>query len=207
MPAGSFKPLPRSFYRRSTLQVARDLLGATLVRRTTRGTLAGRIVEVEAYIGEDDPACHASHGRTARTEVMYGPPGHAYVYFTYGMHFMLNVVTEREGYPAAVLLRALEPRLGAAEMRRRRARSPDWQLASGPARLCRAFAIDLRFNGADLVGTPLFIAKGEPPQEPIRWSRRIGIREGRDRAWRAFLAGNRSVSRGRPGLPPRRRSA
>jgi DNA-3-methyladenine glycosylase len=187
--------------------VAQDLLGCILVRHTARGTLAGRIVEVEAYIGEDDPACHAFHGRTARTEVMYGPPGHAYVYFTYGMHFMLNVVTEREGFPAAVLLRALEPLAGLAEMRRlsRRA-SGDGQLTSGPARLCRAFGIDLRFNRASLREGELLITRGPTPAESVVWTPRIGIREGRDRFWRASLSGNRFVSRGRPGVaPPKRR--
>lgn len=175
------------------------------MRPTPRGALAGRIVEVEAYIGEDDPACHAFHGRTARTQVMYGPPGHAYVYFTYGMHFMLNVVTEREGFPAAVLLRALEPLAGVREIRRRRGAAPEWALASGPARLCRAFGIDRRFNGADLISAPLYIARGQPPAEPILWTPRIGIREGRDRPWRAFLSGNPSVSQGRPGVAPARR--
>jgi DNA-3-methyladenine glycosylase len=199
----SWNPLRRSFFHQPTMKVAESLLGAVLVRRAGRAELAGKIVEVEAYIGEDDPACHAYHGRTERTEVMYGPPGRAYVYFTYGMHFMLNVVTEPEGFPAAVLIRALEPLAGIETMRRRRGGVPDRELTNGPAKLCAALAIDGRHNRADLLRSPLFIAAGAPPDPAsIRWSPRIGIREGRDRAWRCFVDGSPYVSRGRPGVPP-----
>ncbi|MEK6606151.1 MAG: DNA-3-methyladenine glycosylase, partial [Myxococcota bacterium] len=136
-------PLGREFYERPTLAVARDLLGCVLVHEAGGVRRAGRIVEVEAYVGQDDRACHAARGRTRRTEVMFGPPGRAYVFLVYGMHHCLNVVTEREGFPAAVLLRALEP-LDLPE-------GIDGS-ASGPGRLCRAMAVDRRMNGADLTG-------------------------------------------------------
>lgn len=202
-----WKPIPRSFYRRPTLDVARDLVGTVLVRRLRGRDIAGRVVEVEAYIGEDDPACHAFHGRTARTDVMYGPPGHAYVYFTYGMHFMLNVVTEREGFPAAVLFRALQPLLGLSSMRERRRGAPDSLLTNGPARLCAALGVDLRLNRCDLTRGPLFLAEaqGPPPRESIVWTARVGIRDGLDRIWRCYERGNAFVSKGRPGVPPKRK--
>ncbi len=198
-------PLPRSFYRRPTLEVARGLLGTLLVRHLDDHILAGRIVEVEAYIGEEDPACHAHRGLTPRTEVMYGPPGYAYVYFTYGMHFLLNAVTEREGFPAAVLIRAVEPLDGIAQMRRLRGPRTDQELTSGPARLSAAFGIDLGLNRTDLTCPPLYIAAPTGPAlESIRWTARIGIRHGRRRQWRCFLEGNLFVSRGRPGIVPAR---
>jgi DNA-3-methyladenine glycosylase len=201
-----FVPLPRSFYRRPTLEVARGLLGTTLVRHLDDRILAGRIVEAEAYIGEEDPACHAHHGLTTRTQVMYGPPGYAYVYFTYGMHFLLNAVTEREGFPAAVLIRAVEPLVGITEMRRLRGHRADRELTSGPARLSAAFDIDLGLNRADLTCPPLFIAEPiDAAPGAVRWTARIGIRSGRRRPWRCFLEGNPFVSRGRPGIAPARR--
>lgn len=200
-------PLPRSFYERPTLDVAGELLGAVLVRHLDTHVLAGRIVEVEAYIGEDDPACHAHRGLTPRTKVMYGPPGFAYVYFTYGMHYLLNAVTEREGFPAAVLIRAAEPLAGIAHMRQLRGPRTDRELTSGPARLCGAFGIDLDFNRSDLTRPPLYIAAPtESTREPVRWTARIGIRNGRSRTWRCFLDGNSFVSRGRPGVAPSRKN-
>jgi len=151
--------LPRAFFARETRQVARSLLGARLVRIDRSRRLSGIIVEAEAYIGEADLGCHARHGRTPRNAVMFGAPGHAYVYFTYGMHWMLNVVTEAEGRPAAVLLRAIWPVEGVAAMQRRRDRKP---LADGPGKLCQALAVDGRLNGHDLCrpGARLFIEKG-----------------------------------------------
>ena len=143
-------PFSAAFYARPTLSVARDLLGARLVRMQNGVKLSGTILETEAYIGETDLGCHARAGKTARTRIMYGPPGRAYVYFTYGMHWMLNVVTEAEGFPAAVLIRALELESGEALVaaRRSKARRADW--TNGPAKLAQAFGIDQNQNGIDL---------------------------------------------------------
>jgi len=150
--------LPRLFYARPTLTVARRLLGQRLVRMDGNARLSGLIVEAEAYVGSQDQGCHAKSGHTARNASMWGQPGHAYVYFTYGMHWMLNVVTEDDGFPAAVLIRALLPVEGLKVMRRRRAGKP---LADGPAKLCQALAIDRSFDGHDLCGAraELFIEK------------------------------------------------
>ncbi len=151
--------LTRSFFNRDTRQVARDLLGARLVRLDRGRRLAGLIVEAEAYIGEEDLGCHARSGRTSRNEVMFGKPGHAYVYFTYGMHWMLNIVTEDEGRPAAVLLRGMWPTEGERVMWRRRGREP---IADGPGKLCQALGIDAGFNGHDLCRPQarLFLERG-----------------------------------------------
>jgi DNA-3-methyladenine glycosylase len=145
--------LSSDFYNRPTLTVARQLLGCRLVRILDGVRLSGVIVETEAYIGESDLGCHAKAGRTPRTQVMYGPPGRAYVYFTYGMHWMLNAVTEAEGFPAAVLIRAIEVEegLGVVESRRARAKRADW--TNGPAKLTLAFGIDSSQNNADLTTT------------------------------------------------------
>ncbi len=192
--------LPREFYDRDTLLVARELLGQRLVRLLNGERLVGRIVEVEAYIGETDQACHASCGRTARNAVMYGPPGHAYVYFIYGMHHCLNVVTEGEGSPAAVLIRALEPLAGVATMRRLRQGRPDRELTNGPAKLCQALNIDRTFNGVDLCAPgPLFIEAGTPVNEAeVGTGPRVGVR-GDEQAltapWRFFVRSNPFVSR------------
>jgi DNA-3-methyladenine glycosylase len=140
-------PFERAFFDRSTLQVARDLLGARIVHRQRGIRLVGLIAETEAYIGETDLGCHAHHGRTTRTEVMYGPAGHAYVYFTYGNHWMLNVVTEGEGYPAAVLIRAIQPIEGASTMSRRRKGRDTF----GPGKLTQALGITGAQHGVDLV--------------------------------------------------------
>ena len=147
------EPLPQSFYERGTLTVARELLGARLVRIFDGERLSGIITETEAYIGETDLGCHAKAGKTKRTQVMYGPPGRAYVYFTYGMHWMLNAVTEAEGFPAAVLMRAVETEegLGVVASRRAKAKKADW--TNGPAKLTLAFGIDSHQNGVDLTVT------------------------------------------------------
>jgi DNA-3-methyladenine glycosylase len=193
--------LPRSFYERPTLAVAEELLGKVLVHRTAGGVAAGMIVETEAYIGEDDPACHAAPGPTRRNEPLYGPPGIAYVYLNYGIHYLVNAVTEAEGHPAAVLIRALEPVDGIALMTRRRA--PDGrhvaehELCRGPGNLTRALGITLANNRFDLVAGALVIEDRGFRPGPVSWGPRIGIRVAVDRPWRCWIAGNRSVS-GRP---------
>ena len=170
------RPLPAGFYARDTELVARDLLGATLecVARGVR--CRGRIVETEAYTGEEDLACHAAAGRTARTEVLYGPPGRAYVYFVYGMHWCVNAVTRRTGLPSAVLIRAVEPIEGIAAMRRRRGVQRDRDLTNGPAKLCEAMGITGAFNGLSLQTSPLRILRGEHvPDDDVAVTKRIGI--------------------------------
>lgn len=193
--------LDRSFFARDTLEVARDLLGRRLVRIVEGRRVSGRIVEAEAYVGEEDEASHASPGLTKRNASMYGPPGHAYVYLIYGMYHCFNVVTGRRGFPAAILIRALEPDEGLEVMRERRDHRPDEALTSGPGRLCEALAIDLRFDSADLcaVEASLFLEVGEPiPDERVAASPRVNVRG--DTAalsvpWRFYVEGNRYVSR------------
>jgi DNA-3-methyladenine glycosylase len=172
-------PLPRQFYARPTLEVARDLLGRRLVRTVDGRRLAGRIFEVEAYIGETDRASHAARGRTARNRTMYGLPGCAYVYFIYGMYYCLNVVTESEGFPAAVLVRAIQPEEGVDVMLANRARpTPARALADGPGKLCQALAIDRRLDGHDLtMGQELWIEAGQPlADEAVTTTARINVR-------------------------------
>ncbi|HKZ56029.1 MAG TPA: DNA-3-methyladenine glycosylase [Anaerolineales bacterium] len=162
-----FLRLDRAFYARSTERVARELLGQRLVRLEPDGSrLTGLIVETEAYIGTEDLGCHARAGRTDRNASMWGPPGHAYVYFTYGMHWMLNFVTEDEGRPAAVLLRATLPLEGLEIMRLRRSARPDPELTDGPAKLCRALQIDRRFDGHDLCSSDSRLFVEQRPQAP-----------------------------------------
>jgi DNA-3-methyladenine glycosylase len=196
------RPLSRSFFERPSPEVAPDLLGRVLVRRLPSGvTVAVRIVETEAY-QEDDPASHSYRGRTPRTEVMFGRPGHLYVYFTYGMHFCMNVVTGLEGEGSAVLLRAGEPLAGVDEMRERRGVDDVRLLCSGPARLCQALGVARAENGADLVrGSTLGLREGTPvPAARIAASRRVGIRSGVERPWRFVERGDPFVSRARPRL-------
>ncbi|MGH2679086.1 MAG: DNA-3-methyladenine glycosylase [Actinomycetota bacterium] len=192
--------LPRSFYARDATEVARDLLGHVLVRASLDGGRAtARIVEVEAY-GPDDPASHAFRGRTKRNEVMFGPPGHLYVYFTYGMHFCMNAVAGRAGQGTAVLLRAAQPLEGVPAMMGRRGREQVLDLCSGPARLAQAFGVGREENGADLVsGEALWVERGSR-SEPIATGIRVGVRE-TARSWRFWLEGSPFVSRGRPGPP------
>lgn len=188
--------------------MARALLGTLLVRRRGATLLVGRIVETEAYVGEADRACHAFAGPTTRNAVMYGEPGHAYVYFVYGMHDMLNVVCRPAGEPEAVLVRAVEPLFGLEAMRRRRRARRDLDLANGPGKLCRAFAITRAQNGADLAGPELWIAPGWRRRgETLGRGPRIGVDyAGADaqRPLRFYLEGNPCVSR-RPGASRRRR--
>lgn len=191
--------LNRDFYERPTLEVALELLGQRLVRILNGQRLSGLIAEVEVYIGEEDRACHASVGRTPRNEAMYGPAGHAYVYLIYGIHHCLNVVTEAEGFPAALLIRAIEPTEGIESMRARRPGRLDDQLTNGPAKLCQALAIDLGLNEADLCrGETLFLEQGERvADDAIVATPRVGVRGdelARTRPWRFHLQGNRYVS-------------
>lgn len=194
--------LSRDFYSRPTLEVAEDLIGKVLVHETAAGRAAGIIVETEAYIGESDPACHAAPGPTSRNAPLYGPPGIAYVYLNYGMHYLVNAVTEAEGSPAAVLIRALEPVEGEALMRRRRARGTGRrahafdaaELCRGPGNVTRALGISLEHNRRDLTGSPLRIEdRGIRPPE-VSWSPRIGINVGVEWEWRCSKVGSPAVS-------------
>ena len=190
--------LPRAFYQQSTIDVAKQLLGKYLVRQHAEGLTVGRIVETEAYVGPQDLACHASKGRTARTEVMFGPAGHAYVYFIYGFYYMLNLVTERQDHPAAVLIRAAEPVTGLDLMKARRRLEKLRDLASGPGKLCQAFAIDRSLNGADLCDGILYIEDHGEPRPKFQATPRIGVNyagKWKDKRYRFFVRGSDFVSR------------
>lgn len=205
--------LPSSFYDRATLLVAQELLGSTLVHATPDGVAAGMVVEAEAYIGEDDPACHAAPGPTRRNHLLYGPPGVAYVYLNYGIHYLVNAVTEAEGKPAAVLIRALAPVRGVELMRARRAEAgrsvtgralransaavPDADLCRGPGNLTKALGITLAQNGTALSSNTLWIERGSAPAASVAWGPRVGIRVGVERPWRCWIDGHPSVSGGR----------
>ena len=196
------RTLPREFYARPTLDVARDLIGKALVHETSSGIASGIIVEVEAYIGESDPACHAAPGPTRRNAPLYGPPGIAYVYLNYGIHYLVNAVTEPAGSPAAVLIRALEPFEGEPLMRRRRARFAgrpadafaSVELCRGPGNLTRALGISLRQNQRDLTGSSLRIDDPDLPAREVAWSRRVGITVGVEAEWRVYAVGSAAVS-------------
>jgi DNA-3-methyladenine glycosylase len=201
----STRRLPRSFFARPSPEVGPDLLGRILVRKVGDGRLlTARIVEAEAY-QEDDPASHSFRGRTNRTEVMFGPPGHAYVYFTYGMHHCMNVVTGSTGEGSAVLLRAAEPLEGLEEMARRRGTNDPRALCSGPGRLCQALGIDRAENGLDLVrGRLLWLLEGAPvAPSTISVGPRVGITSGTERPWRFSVQGDRFVSPARLAMPVR----
>ena len=188
--------LPRQFFARDPVVLARDLLGRVLFYRTPDGLLAGRIVEAEAYTGEADPASHAFRGRTARNAVMFGPAGHAYVYFTYGMHHCLNVTADAPGTAGAVLLRALEPLAGVEIMRARGDHGPESRLLSGPGKIGRAFGLSLEDNGRDFTRGPLGLAAGSPvPDREVTTSRRIGISRALDLPYRFAVIGSRSLSK------------
>jgi len=197
--------LDRAFYDRPTLVIVPELIGKVLVHRARYGLTSGVIVEVEAYVGQEDPACHAAPGPTRRNQPMYGEPGHAYVYLNYGVHFLFNIVTEAAGSPAAVLVRALEPAEGLALMRRRRARGRgmaglrDSDLCRGPGNLARAMGITIRHNREDLCGSRLYLEdRGIVPGQ-LAWSPRVGISAGADRPWRCHAASHPSVSGPRGG--------
>jgi len=202
MAARTSQPLPRNFYARPTRTVARELLGCRLVRQLNGVRLSGVIVEAEAYIGEGDLACHAKAGRTPRTAVMYGLAGFSYVYFTYGMHWMLNVVTEERDFPAAVLLRAIEPLEGIETMQGLRGGKDLRSIGSGPACLTQALGITRAENGLDLctLDSRLWIEQGEIiPKRNLAVSPRIGLGNTPEpwlsKPWRYFVGGNPFVSR------------
>jgi len=194
--------LSRDFYARPTLDVARALIGKVLVHDTSAGLASGVIVETEAYIGESDPACHAAPGPTARNAPLYGPPGIAYVYLNYGIHYLVNAVTESEGSPAAVLIRALEPLEGEGLMRRRRARGTgrsarDFtaaELCRGPGNLTRALGITLRQNSSDLTASALRIEDRRLEARDVAWTPRIGINVGVEWEWRCVAVGSDALS-------------
>jgi DNA-3-methyladenine glycosylase len=203
--------LPRSFYGRPVLDVAPDLVGRVLVRDLPDGIrLAVRVVETEAY-RQDDAASHSYRGRTARNATMFGPPGHLYVYFTYGMHHCMNVVTSGDPGASAVLIRAGEPLLGLEAMRRHRSGRPIRDLCRGPGRLCQALAVDRDLDGADLVGVgPVWVGAGRGIPPSVVVTRRIGIRRDADRPWRfvesssPFASGPAGARAGSPTRPSRR---
>ena len=190
--------LPKSFFSRSTVKVAKELLGQILVHKTPEGITSGKIVEVEAYLPKKDPGCHAARGKTPRNEVMFGPAGHAYVYFCYGAHFLFNVVTEKEGVPGAVLVRALEPLKGLSLMARRRGislgREKDLRnLANGPGKLVQAMGLNRKHNRAPLFEKTIYLEKSNR-KERVGITTRIGITEGFQLPLRFFLKGNPFIS-------------
>lgn len=203
------RSLPTSFYDRPTELVARDLLGAVLEHESPEGIASGKIVETEAYLGPDDPACHAVAGRTERTWHLHGPPGTAYVYFIYGVHWCFNAVTREEGHGSAVLVRAIEPVRGLDLMKRRRGSARrDVDLTNGPGKLCQALGIDGALDGARLDRGPLRIRAGEPVRdEDVDVTARIGITRAADWPLRWLLRASPYVSSGRPRpAKPRRRA-
>jgi DNA-3-methyladenine glycosylase len=209
--------ISRDFFARPSVQVAPDLLGCVLEHRTAAGLVAVELTEVEAYAGEADPASHAYHGKTRRNAVMYGPPGHAYVYFTYGMHFCVNLVCLGEGSASAVLLRAGTVVEGEDLARARRARSvavvASKDLARGPARLCQALGIDRSLDGADVcvAGSPLRVrwpgarTTDRSEERKIASGPRVGVSSAAEVPWRFWLDGEPTVSVYRPATPRRRK--
>ncbi len=193
MPSTSGERLERAFFVRSGHVVARALVGCRLFFEGVGGT----IVDTESY-ERDDPACHAYVGLTDRTEVLFGPPGRAYVYLSYGIHSLLNAVAEPEGEAAAVLIRALEPTAGLERMRARRGDRPDTELCSGPGKLTEALGVGLERNGADLGRDPLLLLEPDGPAPAVVTGPRIGITKAVERPWRFCLAGSPHVSRPRP---------
>jgi DNA-3-methyladenine glycosylase len=190
------RTLSRDFYDRDPVLVARDLLGMVLIRRTREGACIGRIVETEAYLSREDPACHAHRGRTRKNETMFGPPGHLYVYSIHARYCM-NAVTEALNIASAVLIRAVEPLEGVELMRRRRGDVPFHDLTRGPARLCEAFGVDRQLDGWNLVaGNRIWVAEGKPliGESEVGISRRIGVTSAHDHELRFFLRKNPFVS-------------
>ncbi len=197
MSENGHRRLTRSFYDRPTLEVAGDLIGNQIVYESPKGRLSARIVEVEAYIGQDDPACHAARGKTERNAVMFGPPGFAYLYFVYGMYHCLNFVTEQAGFPAAVLLRAAEPVDGLDLMRANSPGQPDFRLLSGPGKFCRSFGLTREQNGLDLTGSEIYLEGDSSTTTNIEQSSRIGIKVGTELLWRCYDADSPALSKRR----------
>ena len=193
--------LPRSFYDRPALEVSRDLLAKVLVRCLPEATLRVRIVEVEAYAGQTDPGSHAFRGRTRRTNVMFGPPGYLYVYFTYGMHYCMNVVTDAEGVAGAVLLRAAEPLEGVETMEQARGTRRRVDLCNGPAKLCQALGITRSQNGTSLDGPEIWIEDDGVVARNVAVSARVGLSAGKELPFRFYLSDNPYVSPGKPSAP------
>ncbi len=190
-----WKTLPKSFYQKDTCTVAKELLGKILVNNSSDGITAGIIVETEAYL-QGDEACHASKGLTPRNRIMFGPPGYAYIYFTYGMHYLFNVVTAPEGVGEAVLIRALEPVAGLELMSRRRGLNIIRELCSGPGKLVQAMGIKPDKYGHDLTEEPLFIVSGDNiPEENIVTTTRIGISVAEHLPLRFYIKGNKFISK------------
>lgn len=191
------KPLTRNFYARDTVVVAKALLGKLLVRRLGKKMLIGKIVEVEAYKGFEDPASHAYRGETSRNKVMFGRAGHAYIYFTYGNHYLLNVKTERIGVPGAVLIRALEPLVGVETMLKLRGVNDVRNLTNGPGKLTKALNITAKLNGLDLTReNKLFICKPKNNEKfEVECGRRVGIKVGLDKLWRFYVKNNPYISK------------
>ena len=201
------EPLAREFFGRPALEVAPDLLGCVLRHETDAGVVAVLITEVEAYAGAADPASHAFRGQTARNAVMFGDPGHAYVYFTYGMHYCVNLVCLPAGTANAVLLRAGRVAEGTAlAASRRPAGAPPRDLARGPARLCQAMGIDRALDGADVCadGSPLRVLGRAGPVAGISQGPRVGVSRGAEEPWRFWITGDPTVSVYRPHVPRRR---
>jgi len=188
------KFLPKKFYCRPTVLVAKELLGKILQHKIDGKSCSGKIVEVEAYLPENDPACHAACGKTKRNNVMFGPPGIAYVYFCYGNHWLVNAVTEPEGTPAAVLIRALEPVEGIETMRRRRKTNNDKNLTNGPAKLCEALGITGEQNSTPLYKGSLLIFDDGRESPGFQSSSRIGIKDGLEHQIRFYIPGNKYIS-------------
>ncbi|OGC78404.1 MAG: hypothetical protein A2145_01770 [candidate division Zixibacteria bacterium RBG_16_40_9] len=189
------KKLNRSFFAQPTLRVAQELLGKCLILKHNGTVFSGKIVETEAYVGKDDPASHAYGRITPRNQIMYGPPGYAYIYFVYGNHYCLNFVTERKGFPAAVLIRAVEPQEGIVVMQKNRKSQNLKNLSNGPGKLCQALGINREFNGSDITADRFFVEdRGEKIQRIVS-SERIGVQKGRSKKWRFYLENNEFVSK------------
>lgn len=187
--------LSRSFYLRPTLEVANDIIGKVIVYNSPKGRLSARIVEVEAYIGMDDPACHGAVGKTKRNSVMFGEGGFLYIYFIYGMYYCLNFVTEKEGYPSAILLRAAEPIDGIDIMLKNHPNQKNNdRILSGPGKFCRAFGITTKQNGLDLTNKTIYLEElFESPDKIVR-TKRIGIKKGKELLYRFIDSSSNSIS-------------